>query len=234
MAADTTTKQSGVSPGKVTPKASLVTVVKGILGESVSKKRITSPTFPINMQVGKGYAVTARLPTKLLLYLEYTESSISTALNEAMNDAWKRWVPVGGDSKTEAEVAGISKSPNTVKQSGGSSRIRKKATIVLPIEYPITEIGGNTGSKDGVLAKRKGRRTILARIPSTVPMVSFGIALAYLAANAPKSDRKIGEFKGPTGSVTYAVPIGAEAITDYEKRLAVIKEVSDDENENEP
>ena len=51
MAADTTTKQSGVSPGKVTPKASLITVVQGVLKESVSKKRITSPTFPINQDL---------------------------------------------------------------------------------------------------------------------------------------------------------------------------------------
>ena len=115
---------------------------------------------------------------------------------------------------------------NNKKSKGGSNLIGKKVTIILPERYPVTEIGGNLGSKDGGEGPRRGRQSITWRVPAIVPLLTVGLFLHDMNESAPKAARRILEFAGPRESQVYLVPVNADEKAKYIAGLAKMEEGS--------
>lgn len=225
MAADYSTKQSGPSPGNGLSKTALIAIATKIMADSTAANKITKSTFPVELPTGKNFVIVCLIPTKVLFFMGHTETTIAASLGALMDDNDKLWVPKRPSGAT-APPEGISRLPNIVGSMRSSSKIGKRVTLVLNSRYPSTIPGGELGSVDGTATKRQGRQTILARIHSSVPLISVGILLYHLNSGAVSDTRKILLYTGPSQSNIYGVPGSADELAEYNNRLAKVIEVA--------
>lgn len=223
MARNPNTKKSGKSPGTGEPKSALIEKAKELLKQTLEENKIAGDP-QIELLVGKNFVVKAYLPMTLIIYQGHTESSLGTALGAFMDDSDQIYASPGSTGGANAE--GVADRPLISRTKGGNSITGKAVKILLPERYPIAEIGGNLGSKDGGGGARRGRQSIIWRVPNTVPLLTAGLLLHEMNAAAPKANRKILEYKGPSGSVVYLVPVTAEEKNKYMAGLAKMEEAS--------
>lgn len=223
MARNANTKQSGKSPGTGEDKAAIIRKAQQLLRDTILNDRVVGNP-QIELPVGKNFVVRTTVPMTLIIYQGHDEGSLGTAFRSFLNDTAKLFTPPDATDGTPAE--GVARRPFISRPAGGGKRIGKKITCLLPERYPVTEIGGNMGSVDGGERARKGRQSIIVRIPPTVPLISWGLFLYALNASAPKTDRQIIEYRGPSGTVTYAAPVTVAEKTEQEAGLAKMVEVA--------
>ena len=223
MARNPNTKKSGKSPGTGEPKSALIEKAKALLKQTLDDNKIAGNP-QVELPVGKNFVVKAYLPMTFIIYQGHTESSLATAFTAFMDDADKIYASPGSTGGTNAE--GVADRPLISRVKGGSNLIGKKVTIILPERYPVTEIGGNLGSKDGGEGPRRGRQSITWRVPAIVPLLTVGLFLHDMNESAPKAARRILEFAGPRESQVYLVPVNADEKAKYIAGLAKMEEGS--------
>ena len=215
------TKQSGTSPGTGETIAVQIRKAQQLLTETQEAKRIVGNP-QIELPVGRNFVARSTVPMTLLIYQGHDVGSLGVAFRAFLNDSHKLFA--APDSTGGVNAEGIADRP-FISRAGNGRRIGKKVTLILPETYPVSEIGGNMGKKDGGEGVRKGRGSITLRVPPTVPLLSVGLFLFALNGSAPKTARKILEFKGPSGTRTYATPVTVEEKATYEGGLAKMQEV---------
>ena len=223
MARNPNTKKSGKSPGTGEPKSALIEKAKALLKQTLDDNKIAGNP-QVELPVGKNFVVKAYLPMTFIIYQGHTESSLATAFTAFMDDAHKIYASPGSTGGTNAE--GVADRPLVSRTKGSNSLTGKKVTIILPERYPVAEIGGNLGSRDGGEGTRRGRQVITWRVPTTVPLLTVGLFLYAMNSSAPKATRQIREYTGPRGSVVYLVPATTAEKTEYEAGLAKMEEAS--------
>lgn len=223
MARNPGTKKSGKSPGTGEPKNALILKAQTLLKKTLANNKIAGNP-QVELPVGKNFVAKANVPMKLIIYQGHTENSLGAALTAFMDDAHKIYASPGSTGGANAE--GVADRPLVSRAKGGNSFNGKKVLIILPEVYPVAEIGGNLGKKDGGEGVRQGRQVITWRVPPTVPLLTVGLFLHAMNSSAPKDNRKIREFAGPSGRQIYLVPVTAAEKTEYEAGLAKMEEGS--------
>ena len=225
MPADHSKKTSSPSPGTGLDKIAMIATAKKIIVDSTAANRITQSTFPMELLAGQGYVAICQIPSKILFYQGHTETTIEAALSSLMDDTDKLFSP-RKKSSGSTDRDGIAKTPTLVSRGSSGTSVGKRVTLLLNTRYPLTEIGGNTGTKDGETSKRQGRSSILARINPVVPLVSVGILLYYLNEGVANESKKITQYTGPSRRNIYLVPSSAADVAAYKTRLAKVTEVA--------